>query len=196
MLLADTIEKNAVRDASVPITSENSPVTDSTSAPNTSVIIGDSMLKNILGWKLGKQVGHRVVVKSFAGATTSDMSHYVKPTIAKNPDEILLHVGTNDVGKLQPQVIAENIVDLARFITNESASRVVVSELITRADDSSKEAVKEVNRRLRQFCGQRGYSIIRHDNITTAELNRGGLHLNEAGTNTMYNNFANYLSKH
>ena len=124
------------------------------------------------------------------------MSHYVKPTIAKNPDEILLHVGTNDVGKLQPQVIAENIVDLARFITNESASRVVVSELITRADDSSKEAVKEVNRRLRQFCGQRGYSIIRHDNITTAELNRGGLHLNEAGTNTMYNNFANYLSKH
>lgn len=141
---ADPIETNTLRDASVPITSENSPVTDSTSAPNTSVIIGDSMLKNIiLGWKHGKQVGHRVVVKSFAGATTSDMSHYVKPTIAKNPDEILLHVGTNDVDKLQPQVIAENIVDLAHFITNESVSRVVVSELITRADDSSKEAVKE-----------------------------------------------------
>ena len=82
------------------------------------------------------------------------------------------------------------------FILSESVSRVVISELITRADDSSKEAVKEVNRRLRQFCGQRGYRIIRHDNISAAELNRGGLHLNEAGTNTLFNNFANYLSKH
>ena len=193
---ADTIETNTVRDVSAPTTSENSPVSDSTSAPNTSVLIGDSMLKHIQGWKLGRQAGHRVVVKSFAGATTSDMSHYVKPTIAKNPDEILIHVGTNDVGKLQPHTIAENIVDLASFITSESVSRVVISELITRADDSSKEAVKEVNRRLRQFCGQRGYRIIRHDNITAAELNRGGLHLNEAGTNTLFNNFANYLSKH
>lgn len=72
---------------------------------------------------------------------------------------------------------------------------MVTSELITRADDSSKEAVKEVNRRLRQFCGQRGFSIICHDIITAAELNRGGLHLNEACTNTLFNNFANYLRK-
>ena len=155
---------------SAPTTSGNGPVSDSTSAPNTSVLIGDSMLKHIQGWKLGRQAGHRVVVKSFAGAATSDMSHYVKPTIAKNPDEILIHVGTNDVGKLQPHTIAENIVDLASFITNESVSRVVISELITTTDDSSNEAVKEVNRRLRQFCGQRGYRIIRHDNITAAEL--------------------------
>lgn len=76
------------------------------------------MLKHIQGWKLGRQAGHRVVVKSFAGATTSDMSHYVKPTIAKNPAEILIHVGTKDVGKLQPHTIAENIVDLASFITS------------------------------------------------------------------------------
>ena len=40
----------------------------------------------------------RVVVKSFAGATTSDMSHYVKPTLNKKPDQIILHAGTNDIG--------------------------------------------------------------------------------------------------
>ena len=119
---------------SAPTTFENNPVSDSTSAPNTSVLIGDSMLKHIQGWKLGRQAGHRVVVKSFADATTSDMSHYVKPTIAKNPDEILIYVGTNDVGKLQPHTIAQNIVDLASFITSESVFRVVISELITRAN--------------------------------------------------------------
>ena len=40
----------------------------------TTVIIGDSIIRNIQGWQLGKEVGHRVVVKSFAGATTSDMT--------------------------------------------------------------------------------------------------------------------------
>ena len=97
---ADTIGTNTVRDVSAPTTSENSPGSESTSAPNTSVLIGDSILKHIQSWKLGGQPGHRVVVKSFAGATTSDMSHYVKPTIAKNPYEILIHVGTDEVAKL------------------------------------------------------------------------------------------------
>ncbi|CAH3112823.1 unnamed protein product [Pocillopora meandrina] len=40
---------------------------------------------------LADHLGHRVVVKSFAGATTSDMSHYVKPTLDKKPDQIILH---------------------------------------------------------------------------------------------------------
>ena len=66
----------------------------------TTVIIGDSIIRNIQGWQLGKEVGHRVVVKSFAGATTSDMSHYVKPTLDKKPNQIILHAGTNDIGKL------------------------------------------------------------------------------------------------
>lgn len=92
-------------------------------------------------------------------------------------------------------MIADNIIDLAHFITTDSNSRVAISELVTRADDSTKDDVKEVNRRLRQFCSQRGINIIRHDNITTTELNRGGIHLNDAGTNTMFNNFINYLSK-
>ena len=49
---ADTIKTNTVRDVSAPTTSENSPVSDSTSVPNTSVLIGDSILKHIQGWKL------------------------------------------------------------------------------------------------------------------------------------------------
>ena len=63
----------------------------------TTVLVGDSIIKQRQGWKLGKKVGHRIVVKSFSGATTSDMKHYLKPTLAKNPLQILLHVGTNDL---------------------------------------------------------------------------------------------------
>ena len=39
----------------------------------TTVIDGDSIIKNVQGIKLAKTVGHRVVVKPFPGATICDM---------------------------------------------------------------------------------------------------------------------------
>ena len=39
----------------------------------TTVIVGDSITKNVQGIKLAKTVGHRVVVKPFPGATIRDM---------------------------------------------------------------------------------------------------------------------------
>ena len=80
----------------------------------TTLLIGDSMVKNIQGRKLGKAVGHRVVVKLFSGANTRAMSDYLKPNLKLNPDQVILHVGTNDLKKKEPQEVAEAIVDLAR----------------------------------------------------------------------------------
>ena len=159
----------------------------------TTVIIGDSIIRNIQGWQLGKEVGHRVVVKSFAGATTSDMSHYVKPTLDKKPDQIILHAGTNDLGKLSPSEIADNIVDLAREIESSTDAQVIISELVTRSDLSDSGNVDAVNKRLRKFCNQRQWHFILHDDIHSTDLNRGGLHLGETGIAKMYNNFANKL---
>ena len=39
----------------------------------TTVIVGDSIKKNVQGIKLAKTVGHRIVVKPFPGATIRDM---------------------------------------------------------------------------------------------------------------------------
>ena len=66
---------------------------------NTTVIIGDSMIKRVQGWKIARKVGHRVVVKAFPGATSSEMDHYLKPALAKDAQRVILHVGTNDVFK-------------------------------------------------------------------------------------------------
>ena len=161
----------------------------------TTVIIGDSIIRNIQGWQLGKEVGHRVVVKSFAGATTSDMSHYVKPTLDKKPDQIILHAGTNDIGKLSPSEIADTIVDLAREIESSTDAQVIISELVTRSDLSARGDVDAVNKRLRKFCNQRQWHFIRHDDIHSTDLNRGGLHLGETGIAKIYNNFANKLDE-
>ena len=138
-------------------------------------------------------VGPRVVVKSFAGATTSDMSHYLKPNLGEKPDQIVLHVGTNDIGKLTTHQIADSIVNLAREIENNSDAQVMVSELITRSDESSSCDVAEVNKRLLKFCKQQDWTLIRHNNIRQSDLNKGGLHLNERGTSRMFNNFVDKL---
>ena len=159
----------------------------------TTVIIGDSMIKNVHGWKLGKQVGHRVVVKSFPGATTDEMTHYLKPTLDRDPQKIVLHIGTNDLRKRQPYEVSDNIIDLARRIETNTNAQVFISELVVRSDDASNEAVKAVNQRLRKFCNQQDLQLVRHNNITTDDLNKGGLHLNEKGTSIMFTNFANKL---
>ena len=50
-------------------------------------------------------------------------------------------------------------------------------------------------KRLRKFCNQRQCHFIRHDDIHSTDLNRGGLHLGETGIAKMYNNFANKLDE-
>ena len=148
----------------------------------TTVILGDSIIKNIQGYKLGKQVGERVVVKSFAGATSSEMTHYIQPTLERKPQRIVLHIGTNDLRNSSPEKVADNIVDLAREIEMKSDAKVIISELTTRTDKLSDESVvKSTNKRLRRFCNQNNWKLIQHNNITKQGLIKGGLHLNEAG---------------
>ena len=84
------------------------------SVRGSTLIVGDSLLKDVKGWELNDRCGseENVYVKSFNGSTVSDMESYVKPTIERKPDCIVLHVGTNDLGKKSESEveIAESIV--------------------------------------------------------------------------------------
>ena len=48
------------------------------STTTTTLLIGDSMIKNVQGWHLGKAVGHKVIVKPFPGANARAMKDYLK----------------------------------------------------------------------------------------------------------------------
>ena len=160
----------------------------------TTVLVGDSMIRQIQGRRLGREVGHRVVVKSFPGATTNDMKQYLMPTVDKKPQQIILHVGTNDLRDHSPTVVAENIMDLAaKKIEMESNAEVILSELVSRSDNVSNDAVKAVNKRLIKYCNQNDWRMIKHQNIDENCLNKSGLHLNEKGNNIFFRNFVNAL---
>ena len=166
---------------SFPTKSENDRIT---------VVVGDSIIKNLQGRKLAKAVGHRVVVKAFA--TIHDMKSNIIPTVERCPDQICLHIGTNDLKSKEPNVVADAIVDLAREIENSCDAEIVLSEITTR-NDAHSDAVKTVNRRLKQFSRQNGWKLISHANITQNGLNKGGLHLNREGNDSLHRNFVNFL---
>ena len=57
-------------------------------------------MKKLNGYLLTKKIKHNVVVKvrTFTTAKVSCMQDHVKPTIRDiNPQQIILHVGTNDL---------------------------------------------------------------------------------------------------
>ena len=138
------------------------------------------MIKQIQEWKLGNKMVHCVVVKSFPGTTTSDMKHYLKPTRRKNPQHIL-HIGTSDLRDQNPNMDAENIVHLVQTIESETNARVILLELVSRSDNISYESAKTVNRKVKKFCNQNNWELVQHQKITSNDLNKKGLHLNDKG---------------
>ena len=151
-------------------------------------------MKNVQGWKLSTNV--RSVVKAFPGAKVEGMFHYIKPTLNQQPDEIILHVGTNDVKHLTPRAIAERIVDLGNNIVSECPNtKVTISNLLCRSDDGLLNAnVKEVNKVLNSFARQNQWKFLTHSNINNSHLNASGLHLNRNGSRILLSNFSRHIS--
>ena len=136
-------------------------------------------------------MGHRVVAKPFPEATIRDMRSHVVPTI-EPPDQICLHVGTNDLKSSTPSDVADGIIDLAIEDGNDSESEIFISELTARNDDYC-DFVKAVNKCVKKFCQQNNRKLISHTNVSTKGLNKGDLHLNREGNEQLQQNFVNFL---
>ena len=58
-------------------------------------IIGDSMIKYVNGQEVSRN--NPVKMRSHPGATTDDFIDYVRPTVRKKSNLIIIHTGTNDI---------------------------------------------------------------------------------------------------
>lgn len=120
------------------------------------------------------------------------MKHYLKPTLEKNPQQILLNNGKNHLRDQNPNTVADNILDLAQTIESETNARVVLLELMTRSDKVTNDSIKTVNKKLRTFCNQNNWQLVQHQNITSNDQNKSGLHLNYNGNNGPFKNLVNW----
>ena len=154
------------------------------------VILGDSIVKNVNGRQLSKSLSNeKVSVKSFPGATTKQMSTYVKPTLEEKPDTIILHMGTNDLrSEDEPDKIANYIVDVA-VACKQTGCEVIISALLPRGDKFSDKA-KEVNDNLKELCLSKSISLMEHRNF---HLNNIKLHPNRKGSGILASNFLKFF---
>ena len=161
-------------------------------SPNikVTVIAGDSIIKHLQGWRLSDTNNH-VVVKSFSGATIEDMEDYLKPVIRKEPESIVLHIGTNDLNKLSPKQVADSITNLSIQINEESPNTTIVtiSSILLRTDKPNLATkATEANKLLTATCSKNKWKFVNHQSINQSCLNSRGLHLNRKGSSIVADN--------
>ena len=101
-----------------------------TRAPTT-VILGDSILKNVYSNIITKSVKHQkhVVTKHFPGAKIADMNLYKKPSQGKSSAEIIIHV-VQMIYLIKNQRIQQNdIMQLAKPVKTD-ANKIACSSIL------------------------------------------------------------------
>ncbi|CAB3980152.1 RNA-directed DNA polymerase from mobile element jockey-like [Paramuricea clavata] len=155
--------------------SESNDEIDPSSKNNKSVklvfIAGDSILQHVHGWDLSNDK-QRVSVKSFSGSKADDMQDYIKPLLRKKPDEIILHVGTNNIkdNAKTAEVVAAGILNLGTQI-KDSLPYHALTKFHSTASDSTNEWFINMDRGLFNIAVfldlQKAFDTINHDILLT-----------------------------
>ena len=72
-------------------------------------------------------------VKTFPRAMADDMKSYKVPTLKREPDACIIHCGTNDLKKDNPETFAKRITDIA-LKSKRTVKTITVSGILARGD--------------------------------------------------------------
>ena len=156
-------------------------------------------MKGIKRWKINKKLKFtNTSVFCFPGANTSDIKHYTKPSINKNPNAevVIIHTGTNVLSSNSaPTKIVTNIMDLAADV-KENLNRpcdVIIFSIIPRGDQLQQKTFN-VNKELKELCRSKNIKYIEHGNIHPRNhLNLSKLQFHFHGNTFFLNNICKYL---
>ena len=84
------------------------------------------------------------------------MDDFINPILGKKPDQLVLHIGTNDLRRAESQVVAHGVINLAHKIEEQCPGiDIIVSEILTRTDVKGlSDRVSETNRLIKTLCNQ------------------------------------------
>lgn len=119
--------------------------------PRTIAFVGDSLVRE--GSWAEWLSGHNVHNFGVNGDTTDDLLARLDEVVEAHPDEIMLLIGTNDLGmRRSVEHLVRNIesmlIELRRRLPD---SRVLVHSILPRGREFTR-AIKDANIHLRQFC--------------------------------------------
>ena len=159
---------------------------------NTLLIISDSIMNQLDEKRLSNR-GLDVKVRAFSGSTVNDMHDYVKPLLKKEPDYILIHIGSNDAPFKSAEIIFDDILLLRNYIQETLPNvKIIISEPIMRTDNLKANAV--INQLVRKL-EHSDVSLLVNCNINESHLGRKGLHLNARGNGRLALNIMLLISQ-
>ena len=117
----------------------------------------------------------------------------MKPSLCENPDNFVLHIGTNDLNSDRSPGLAKSITDVGFSLKNDSHD-VSISSIVVR-NDKFKEKAAQVNENLERLCAKRNIYLLNHaNNILLQHLNKSKLHLHRKGSSILASKFVKALS--
>ena len=120
-----------------------------------------------------------IKVRTFPSATTGDIKFFVIPHLRKNPDKIVLHIGTNDAPHATPKEMFNAIIDLKSFIQKYAPeSKIIISTPVLRVDKANAD---DINKRYIELLKEAKLDCIFNNNIAESNNDQYGLHINESG---------------
>ena len=168
-------------------------------------IFGDSLVKNILGHKISKDIKHgKVRVKPFLGAMAKEVEYHIKPELEKNNyDAVVICAGTNNIpgtkslldnNKLIEQSadeIAKDVIHIGQSCRDSGINNVYISLLTVR--EGYEARINEVNTLLKEYCRAAHFYYIDHSNIKLFHLS-DGLHIKFNQIHRYANNISQILN--
>ena len=144
------------------------------------------MLNGIDEKLLSKKHGN-VKVFHFSRARIEDINQYIIPIVKKQPDYLILHVGTNDATTNTSKKIVDDLLILKSNILKQLPScRIVLWKPIIRHDNGKASlTIRNVNKHLSALQSE----CIEKHNISSQHFGRKGLHLNPKGKGRLALNF-------
>ena len=159
---------------------------------NSSTVKKEVFLLQVIRCKYvnGKEVSRNnsVKVRSHPGATADDFNHYVRPTVRKKPNLIIIHSGTNDIQNSVNTL--QKIRKVISSINTDDNIQIALSSIIHRSNHDFEDKINDTNTKLENLCKGKGMIFINNSNIDSTCLNRSKLHLNKSGTSLLIKNFS------
>ena len=114
---------------------------------NSVIIVGDSMIKHLTGHRISEK--NHIKIKTNPGATTEDVIDYIKPSVGKKPDFLLVHSGTNDLTNgINTMTKIRKVVATVEEMDNERKIKLSFSSIISQEDVDKTDEIIAVNNRL------------------------------------------------
>ena len=174
---------------------EGKKINESPLPPARVLIIGDSHVKRLDVNRMKDAVPLGIGgLKSDQILKNREISNLIDENI-QEVDEVILHVGCNDLANKSSQTVLTNIDNAVKKLKERNPNiNVSISAILYRKDKSQLNAkIVQTNETLNKYCLPHGLDFIQHGNIGFKQVDKYGLHLNADGPRFFARNFINHI---